>query len=243
MANFKDILSHVAKWEGSCGSDPVDNALKLGHSGVLGKDVPSEYQTFSTRKYPNNYVHTCKGVIWATYVAYCSKVKKTPNAQEFIKMPKSLWEDIIYYVFWKPRDLDNLKSQALANFIFDVYWGSGTGGAKPTMRALQNELNKHGAKLTADGVVGKGTIEAINKYTKDGKDGDREKQLLKVMYDARKEHLSRMDDAWKYLKGWTNRLNALYERSLGMVGAATATGLGVILIAAGIYYYYKNKMG
>jgi len=106
---------------------------------------------------------------------------------------------------------------------------------------LQNELNKHGAKLTADGVVGKGTIEAINKYTKDGKDGDREKKLLKVMYDARKAHLARMDDAWKYLKGWMNRLNGLYERSLGMVGAATATGFGLILIAAGVYYYYKNK--
>jgi hypothetical protein len=67
MANYKLILGHVLKFEGECASDPRDNALKLGHSGVLGKDA-------GTRTYLNNYVHTCKGVIWATYVFYCKNI-------------------------------------------------------------------------------------------------------------------------------------------------------------------------
>jgi hypothetical protein len=39
MANYKLILGHVLKFEGGCSSDPRDNALKLGNSGVLGKDA------------------------------------------------------------------------------------------------------------------------------------------------------------------------------------------------------------
>ena len=70
---------------------------------------------------------------------------------------------------------------------------------------------------------------------------EKRKELIDIMYKARKSFFESLPNANIYLKGWMNRLNDMYGKAMNNL-AVTAGGLGVFLIAAGIYYYYKNKM-
>jgi len=236
MANYKLILGHVLKFEGGCSSDPRDNALKLGHSGVLGKDA-------GTTTYLNNYVHTCKGVIWATYVGYCNRVGKKPNPQEFVKMPLPLFEDIVKKLYWDSLYLDTLKSQAIAEFLFDMVWGSGLGGIKGQVRDLQNFLISKKVDLVggADGSFGKNTIIALNNYVKTKA---REKEVIDVLYNSRSKFLKGLEDTGSYGRGWLRRLDELTARAYSLIGETAKKPIvkigAILLIGVSGFFLYKG---
>lgn len=237
MANYKNIIDHVAKWEGGPSSDPRDNALSLGHSGILGKDA-------GIKNYPNNYVHTSKGVIWATYVHYCKINKRKPNPQEFVKMPKPVWEGIVKNVFWDAIYLDKLKSQAIAEFLFDMFWGSGAGGIKSQVRDLQNFLIQNKVDIGkggADGVIGMGTINGLNQFVKTK---NKEKEVIDVLYKSRAQFLKTREDSGSYGKGWLNRLNELTANAYKMIeeqAKSPIVKIGIVaLLGVGGFFLFKS---
>lgn len=236
MANYKLILGHVLKFEGGCSSDPRDNALKLGHSGVLGKDA-------GAKTYLNNYVHTCKGVIWATYVGYCNRIGKKPNPQEFVKMPQSLFEDIVKKLYWDSLYLDTLKSQAIAEFLFDMVWGSGLGGIKGQVRDLQNYLISKKVDVVggADGVFGSNTINALNRYVKTKA---REKEVIDTLYASRSKFLQNLEDSGSYGRGWLRRLDELTARAYTLIEEQAKNPVvkigAIVLIGVSGFLLYKG---
>jgi lysozyme family protein len=225
MANFSSVVNHVIKFEGGHSSDPHDNALRYGHSGVYGKGYDN--------RYPNNFIHTNKGIIWNTYLTFCKRVNKTPNAQEFINMNMTLWKDIAYNLYWKPYGLDNVNSQAIAEIIFEGYWGGGGNQLVKSMQTKLNELGfkgKNGNALVIDGAMGVNSIYALNNATKKYSN---ETAIIRYMTSERLSYLQSLSDWSIYGKGWTNRVNEMLSKAL-----ETARGqqIASIFLIGGLFF-------
>ena len=108
MAQYNKLISHVLKWEGGWGNDPVD------------KGGP-----------------TMKGVTIATYTAYCSKKGwPIPTLKQLKGITKAEWEEIFKTMFWDRWKADQIKNQSIANLLVDWVWTSGIYGIKFPQRVL-----------------------------------------------------------------------------------------------------------
>jgi len=232
MANWRLIVNHVKVSEGGHSADPDDNALKYGHSGVLG----GKYDP----RYPNNYIHTNKGVIWSTYKSYKQKKGQKPTANDFINMSDKTWLDIMKTQFWDWVQGDDIKSQGVAEILFEAAWG---GGLKSMVYSLQSRLavngykGKNGRPLQIDGAIGENTIYALNNYTKNK---ENEESLVRFLAQKRLEFLQNQEDWGKYKYGWTDRVNKVLERALSFVGKRSIDITAVLIIAAIGYFAYKT---
>lgn len=118
---------------------------------------------------------------------------KYGEVKDFYK--KNYWED--------PKI--NMLPREISASVFDYGVNAGQGTA---IKAVQNII---GTK--ADGIIGKKTIAAINKYVE--KNGV--KELHKKILDNRVEHynnlvISNPQKYSKYLSGWLNRVNTISQR-------------------------------
>lgn len=225
MANISLVREHTHKWEGGLSSDTRDTALKSGHSGVKNPKT-------------GGYYHTNKGIVWKTYVTYCNRVGKTPNPNEFIKMPDKLWDDIAYSLYWKPNDLDNVNCQPVAEIIFEAYWG---GGGHILVRDMQRKLADDGflgankQPLVIDGAMGKNTTYALNNATKTL---DEQEAMVKYLTDQRFRYLKSLS-SWSWAgKGWSNRVNDLYAKSMKYL---SVQGLLGTLVTGGLFFLIYKK--
>lgn len=98
--------------------------------------------------------------------------------------------------YWDRWKADQIKSQSVANILVDWVWGSGINGVKIPQRLLG---------VTADGIVGKKTLEAVNSANP--------KVLFDQIKSARIDFLnnivSRDLSQKRFINGWLNRLNHL----------------------------------
>lgn len=95
-----------------------------------------------------------------------------------IALDAAIFEFYLKY-FWDKNQLGSVNSQAVADSIFD--WAVNSGGA---IKEIQRLLN-----ITADGIVGKQTITAINLQPA--------KNLLSWIYSARKKYYEKgVDNGW-----------------------------------------------
>ena len=140
---------------------------------------------------------TMVGITLNTYKSYCkSKGLNVPNSTDLKNITFVQWKDIVYNMYWKKCGGDNIADQDVANMIADWVWHSGSG----TIKKVQTLLG-----VTADGIVGPKTVTALNN-TKD----------IKVkIYNARKAYfeaiVKRNPSQKKWLNGWMNRLNSVYN--------------------------------
>ena len=233
MANWNLIISHILKFEGGTSADPDDNALKLGHSGVKGSAInPGTNKPYDAR-HPNNFIHTNKGVIWATYKTYKQVKKQTPSAAEFLRMDRPLWEDIYKVLFWDKINGDLINSQAIAEAILSAFWG---GGGKTLVIQLQRYLNNLGARLSITGTMNINTVNAVNTYLKT------QRQLtdaINYLYKKRMEYLRSLDDWWKYGRGWTRRMNAELKRYYEFIKSSPAFSITMLLPVIAFFFVYK----
>ena len=122
----------------------------------------------------------------------------------FLEMNDADWDTVMKKLYWNRWMADLIEDQAIANTLVDWVWGSGVYGIKIPQRMLG---------VTADGVVGAKTIEALNNAPKD---------FLQRLYKEREDFLNRIvknNPTQKvFLKGWMNRMEDLKkwnERFLG----------------------------
>jgi len=227
MADYKLLLDHIAKWEGTMGSDPRDTCA----------DYPSDY-VMPSGKYKGYKVHTVKGICFMTWKSNAPKLGFDPSTKGFINMTKSQWASVIKNIFWDGRNLDKVNSQKIAELIFDSTWGSGFGGSSSLVKYMQRLVG-----VTDDGDIGNITIAALNKETNTP---DKENILYKKLWDFRMSFLKQLAVInpiryGSFLNGWTNRMNALYERAKTMV-ASNTLGIGLVFaIGLVVYSYIKLK--
>jgi len=227
MARFgADILSHVAKFEGGLSADPRDTASRN----------PSKY-IMPSGTFKGLPVHTNKGVTFSTWQNYANYKGFPARSQDFINMTKDQWVDIAKTLYWNTIKGDAISSQGVAEIIFEAVWG---GGSSNLVRAMQRELNSKGYKganglaLAVDGGMGPNTLYALNNYTKDP---NREIDMVQLLTKKRLDYLKSLS-SWKtFGKGWTNRVIAMKDRALSLVGSTG--GLATIFFLVGGYLTYK----
>lgn len=139
---------------------------------------------------------TNRGITIGTYTHYRkSKGLPAPSVDDLKNISNAEWMDILKTLYWDKWKADEINNQSIANLLVDWAWGSGAYGIKYPQQVLG---------VSADGVVGKITLAAINSYP------DQE-ELFQKLWDRRKQHFESIvqRDATQgvFLKGWLNRLN------------------------------------
>jgi lysozyme family protein len=158
-------------------------------------------------------------------------------------MPLPLFEDIVKKLYWDSLYLDTLKSQAIAEFLFDMVWGSGLGGIKGQVRDLQNFLISKKIDVVdgADGGFGKNTITALNNFVKTKA---REKEVFDVLYNSRSKFLKGLEDTGSYGRGWLRRLDELTARAYSLIGETAKKPIvkigAILLIGVSGFFLYKG---
>ena len=227
MANYKNILSHVKTNEGGYSADPRDNQSK-NPSDVKGLD----------KRYPTLPVHTYRGVAYASWKEYARRKGFAPTGKSFVNMTLAQWEDFLKTLYWDAIYGDFIKSQGIAEILFEAIWG---GGSKNLVVDLQTFLRKKGFNIAVDGAMGKQTYTAINEFT--AKSNKNETELVKYLTAERLKYLQSLSDWSNYSKGWTRRLYEIQDQALKYVTEnPIKTGGGVIaLLLVGAGYYYLSK--
>jgi lysozyme family protein len=113
MANYKNIIPFIQKWEGGKSSDTRDKAASSSVNGV----------------------HTNKGITWATFQQVFGSSEDAKR--RFLAMAQTDWEKIFKGLFWDTIKGDEINSQRIADVLVNWAWGSGT--ATP-VKALQTIL-------------------------------------------------------------------------------------------------------
>jgi len=227
VANYKNILSHVKTNEGGYSADPRDNQSK-NPSDVKGLD----------KRYPNLPVHTYRGVAYASWKEYARRKGFAPTGKSFVNMTLAQWEDFLKTLYWDAIYGDFIKSQGIAEILFEAIWG---GGSKNLVIDLQTFLRKKGFNIAVDGAMGKQTYTAINEFT--AKSNKNETELVKYLTAERLKYLQSLSDWSNYSKGWTRRLYEIQDQALKYVTEnPIKTGGGVLaLLLVGAGYYYLSK--
>jgi lysozyme family protein len=227
VANYKNILSHVKTNEGGYSADPRDNQSK-NPSDVKGLD----------KRYPTLPVHTYRGVAYASWKEYARRKGFVPTGKSFVNMTLAQWEDFLKTLYWDAIYGDFIKSQGIAEILFEAIWG---GGSKNLVIDLQTFLRKKGFNIAVDGAMGKQTYTAINEFT--NKSNKNETELVKYLTAERLKYLQSLSDWSNYSKGWTRRLYEIQDQALKYVTEnPIKTGGGVLaLLLVGAGYYYLSK--
>lgn len=136
---------------------------------------------------------TMRGVTMNTYKEYCRKKGlPAPTSKDLRNISYSTILDLADTLFWSRIKGNDINNQSIADLCFDCVWGSGNGYIKVIQQVL-------GVK--ADCVVGPITINKINSWNP-------QRDLFNKLWNRRKTYLEGCKTAWKYLRGWMNRLNS-----------------------------------
>ena len=227
MADHRKILEHVKTFEGGYSADPIDNASN-DPSPVVGLD----------KRYPNFPVHTYRGVTWKTWKTYSARKGMEVSPDKFVNMSIATWEDLLKTLYWDAIQGDKIRSQGIAEMLFEAVWG---GGSKRFNIDLQTYLQKSGYDIAADGTVGPKTVDALNRYTRSKKN---EEDLILYLTNKRLQYLQNLDDWWKYKTGWSRRLVELKDRALAYMNIIKKdpkiSGLGLLAGVAAAWYFMKD---
>ena len=188
MATIDKFIPILLKWESSItvkANETLENAYKrAAKKGVIND--PDDLGG-----------STLVGVTIGTYRSYCRyKGLKTSTVNDLKNMPYKVWRDVVYCMFWNKWKADTIEDQSVANMCVDWVWHSGAG----TIKKVQALLG-----VTADGIVGPKTIAALNTNN----------NIKDEIYAARKAYFENIvknkPSQKKWLKGWMNRLNYVYN--------------------------------
>jgi hypothetical protein len=133
MADYKNIIPFILKWEGGLSKNTKDKA--------------SSYPVPDGSGY-----HTNKGITWAVW---SSKYGNSPNSiTRFYAMNNSDWSSIFKPLYWDAIKGDDIKNQAIADLMVNWAWGSGIYTPVTTLQKILG--------VQIDGKVGPKTIAALN---------------------------------------------------------------------------------
>lgn len=188
MAQLDNFIPILLQWE----------------AGIIKKNNESLEQAY-TRATKKGFVNdkddkggaTMVGVTIGTYRSYCRyKGWKTPQVKDLQNMPYKVWRDVVHTMYWNKWKADTILDQSTANMVVDWVWHSGAA----TIKKVQALLN-----VTADGIVGPKTVAALNS----------DKDIRNKVYAARKAYfeaiVKKNPSQKKWLNGWMNRLNSVYN--------------------------------
>lgn len=140
---------------------------------------------------------TMKGVTIGTFRMVFGKDK---TVDELKRITDEQWHTVFKKFFWDKCKADLIDSQSIANMLVDFAWHSGVSTAVSHLQKIVG--------VTADGIMGRVTIGAINGYFKGNK-------FVFDTYKADRLAFLKGRKNWNTFKnGWTARLDAIKYGSL-----------------------------
>ena len=233
MANHKDIVPFIKQAEGGLARATTDTASK--------NVSPCVYDG-------KKGWHTNKGIQWITFESNASRLGYSASCKNFIEMPDDIWTKIYKKSFWDAFNLDNLKSQAVANTIVSWAWGSGVGGAYKSLAKFMNQ--KYGTNYSTSYSYSKAKALINDLTTLTEKEGDT--KIFNELANWRKEFYIGTGQTAN-LRGWLSRLDKFQEYNRMKLKEARAVqmnfikeywwaiGLGVVGIGGITYALIKYK--
>lgn len=205
---------------------PAYAIVKVNEGGYVNDPVDKGGETYAG--IARNIFGSWEGwsIIDAKKYRYANKI--IPTNEKFTDLDFLVTR--FYQGLWDKYRYGEINSQPIANLMFDFSVHSGAGNAN---KAIQKILG-----ITADGVMGSGTIAAINKAN--------EQQTYSALLAARKAFLEKVitNNAGyeKFRAGFAKRL-AQFEQFITTPGGM---GTGVIAVLAigsmiALYVWYHNE--
>jgi lysozyme family protein len=192
MADYRLLVPFILKWEGGISNHPKDRAAI--------DPVPDRTGN-----------HTNKGITWQTFKGLSKKLKYEATPQHFYAMPESTWGKIFKEGFWDAVKGDQIRSQAVAEILADLTWGSGVGNSsRIAKRALARLGFKGGPRL-----FDTQTVNAINAAP--------EKALFEAIHREKVNFYHQIKGGETFLKGWLNRANELFSQKKNLSERALAS--------------------
>lgn len=186
MASFKTAYEkYIKPWEG-------------GYAFVAGDKGGETYAGIARNFHPD----------WPGW-SYIDQVKKTRSIKHNEHFP-ALDEKVekFFNDFWNTQRLSEIKSQEVANIIYDFYVNSEKSAIKVVQRLVG---------VSQDGLIGPKTLQAINSFNP--------AELNNLIKEEREKFYLRIVDRdptqLKFITGWMNRINSF---------PTLATGISVLLI-------------
>jgi hypothetical protein len=192
MADIKYITDFTKKWEGGLSRATTDKASKN----------PSPYVYKGQTGW-----HTNKGVTYTSFKSLAPKLGYKDTAENFLTMPEDIWLKIAKVGYWDVINLDNLKSQAIANLMFSWQWGSGYGWRN----RVQNYLKSKGIDWSIKDL--NGLSNKLNELS----DKQGEKQTFDDLIEQKKQFLLSLNQPANE-KGWLRRLDDLKNSGYSFLG-------------------------
>ncbi len=138
---------------------------------------------------------TNKGVTIGTYKEYRRRAGlPEPAVEDLKRLSDDEWTDILKTCYWNRWKADQIRNQSVANILVDWVWASGVHGIKIPQDLLG---------VSADGIVGRNTIAAVNDYEPQAELFGRIKQ---ARYDFIDRICAQRPANNKFRNGWRNRI-------------------------------------
>jgi len=219
MANIQSIIGLTKKEEGGLSKAKTDTASKY----------PSPYE------YNGSYGwHTNRGVTYQAFKSLSSKLGYINNRENFINMPDSIWLKIAKNGYWDTVNLDQMKSQALANLFFSWQWGAGFGWRNRIKRYLKTKNIEWSINNL------KGLPDLINDLV--SREG--EKKILDELIEQYKEFYISLNQPAN-IKGWLNRAERLKNYAYTLLDEVKENSKILPLLVAGLIitgYFIVKKI-
>jgi lysozyme family protein len=140
---------------------------------------------------------TNRGIIFSLFKRYAPSLGLKPDLESLKQLTEYDAKTIYRLEFWDKMLGDSFQNQQVANIVFDAFVNMGPRALK----MLQRELN-----VVADGIVGRQTINAVNKADP--------KEIFDAFKAARvffyRDLAHRKPQMQVFLKGWLNRADSFH---------------------------------
>lgn len=204
MADIKYIIPFTYEFEGGLSRATSDTASSYPAPWPIKDPKDGKMKTGW---------HTNKGVTYKAFESGSKKYGYANSKENFETMPHDIWLKIAKGSYWDVIDLDRVKSQVVANAMFNWMWGSylgWRGGFKKWLKDTKGiDWNINDLKKIPDILNG-----LTAKYG--------EKPILDELLKERERFFKSLNQP-KNLNGWLNRLNAFKEFSYGLLDKGIET--------------------
>ena len=146
---------------------------------------------------------TNDGITFSFFTAHAKEdLKMEPTFDNFKNLPK---EDIykFYGAIWARLKLDTITDPTVGYIVFDFALNS-----EFAVKEIQKLLQRYGAKLKDDNIIGLITVASINSAIKEKTAKTVCTDILQIREDYVR-HIATLPKQDKYLPGWLNRINDL----------------------------------
>jgi lysozyme family protein len=141
---------------------------------------------------------TNKGVTMATFQTCSHELLGIDPTSDNLKALTDAQAGIIYKaLYWNKMQGDAIALQDLANIVCDFFVNAGTHATK----LLQTVMIEMGASISADGVIGPGTIQALGNLAQD--------EVYRRYKQGRIAYYQNLGQKFpEFLNGWLKRVNS-----------------------------------